>query len=312
MKVLVTGGAGFIGSHLVDFLVKKNFEVRVLDNLSTGDIKNLKDSYDKIEFIKGDIRDFETCLRATMGMEAIFHLAALGSVPRSIAEPELSLTVNLGGTVNIFSSALKNNIKKIIYASSSSVYGDSKELPKKEGKEGKPLSPYAYSKKTNEELAKLFKETYDIDFIGLRYFNVYGPRQTPEGPYAAVIPRFFKNCLNNNPPEIFGDGTQTRDFTYVEDAVLGTYNALFAKNGAWNRIYNISGGKRVSVNELAKEILNICKLNMKPIYLPERKGDVKHSLADLNLSKQLLNYNPSVDLKRGLEKSKRYYMELFK
>ncbi len=312
MKVLVTGGAGFIGSHLVDFLVQKNFEVKVLDNLSTGNIKNLKDSYDKIEFIKGDIRDFETCLKATMGMEAIFHLAALGSVPRSIAEPELSLAVNIGGTVNIFSSALKNNIKKIIYASSSSVYGDSKELPKKEGKEGKPLSPYAYSKKTNEELAKLFKETYDIDFIGLRYFNVYGPRQTPEGPYAAVIPRFFKNCLNKKPPEIFGDGTQTRDFTYVEDAILGTYNALFAKNGSWNRVYNISGGKRISVNELAKEVLNICKLNMKPVYLPERRGDVKHSLADLSLSKQLLNYNPSVDLKRGLEKSKRYYEGLFK
>lgn len=311
MKFFVTGGAGFIGSNLVDFLLYENHKVKVLDNLSTGNLNNLRHCIKKIGFIQGDIRDYNTCLDATRNVDGVFHLAALGSVPRSIEEPEDTISVNISGTSNIFSACVMNNIKKIVYASSSSVYGDSMELPKKEGREGKVLSPYAYSKKANEEMAKIFNEIYGIDFIGLRYFNVYGPRQNPEGPYAAVIPRFFKNCVNGKPPEIYGDGKQTRDFTYVEDALKGTYNAMFSKNDSWNNVFNISSGKRVSILELAEEFIKIFNLNLKPKFLPERKGDVKHSLADLSLSKKVLNYDPETELTEGLKKSKEYYEKSF-
>lgn len=311
MKFLVTGGAGFIGSNLVDFLLKENHKIKVLDNLSTGDKENLRHCIDKIEFIEGDIREFKACLEATYDVDGVFHLAALGSVPRSIEKPEDTLSVNISGTANIFSASIKQNVKKIVYASSSSVYGDSVDLPKKEGKEGKPLSPYAYSKKSNEEMARIFNEIYGVDFIGLRYFNVYGLRQDPEGPYAAVIPRFFKNCIKGLPPEIYGDGKQTRDFTFVEDAVKGTLNAMFSQKKCWNRVYNISGGKSISILELAEEFINIFNLNLKPKFLNERKGDIKHSLADLELAKEYLNYNPCIGLKEGLNKSKNYYEKLF-
>lgn len=311
MKVLVTGGAGFIGSHLVDFLIQKGYSVRVLDNLSTGKKENLAQCLKKIEFIEGDIRDFKTCLKATEGMDGVFHLAALGSVPRSIESPEISISVNISGTVNIFSSARVSDIKKVIYASSSSVYGDSEELPKREGREGKVLSPYAYSKKSNEEIAELFHKIYGTDFIGLRYFNVYGPRQDPEGPYAAVIPRFFKAYLNKKPPEIYGDGNQTRDFTYVEDAVKATFFAFISRENALNKVYNISGGKRTKILDLALEIGKICNSNLEPLFKPPRKGDVLHSLADLELSKKYLNYIPSVSLEEGLKKSKDYYQKIF-
>ncbi|MEJ5166070.1 MAG: NAD-dependent epimerase/dehydratase family protein [Thermoanaerobaculia bacterium] len=311
MRVLVTGGAGFIGSHLVDFLVQEGYYVRVLDNLSTGKKENLAHYLNKIEFIEGDIRDFKTCLKATEGMDGVFHLAALGSVPRSIESPEISISVNISGTVNIFSSARVAGIKKVIYASSSSVYGDSEELPKREGREGKVLSPYAYSKKSNEEVAELFHKIYGIDFIGLRYFNVYGPRQDPEGPYAAAVPRFFKAYLNNKPPEIYGDGKQTRDFTYVEDAVKATYLAFIADGDALNKVYNVSGGRQTKILDLALEIGKICNSNLKPLFKAPRKGDVLHSLADLNLSKKYLNYKPSVFLEEGLQKSKDYYQKIF-
>lgn len=312
MKVLITGGAGFIGSHLVDFLLKEGYSVRVLDNLSTGKRENLAHCFDKIEFIEGDIRDIKTCLKAMGGVEGVFHLAALGSVPRSIENPELSISVNISGTVNIFSSARLSGIKKIVYASSSSVYGDSEELPKREGREGKVLSPYAYSKKSNEEIAELFHKIYGTDFIGLRYFNVYGPRQDPEGPYAAAVPRFFKAYLKGSPPEIYGDGNQTRDFTYVEDAVRATYLAFISEGNALNKVYNVSGGKRTKILDLALKIGKICNSNLKPIFKPPRKGDILHSLADLNLSKKCLNYFPSISLQEGLQKSKEYYQNLFK
>lgn len=311
MKVLVTGGAGFIGSHLVDFLLKENFKIRILDNLSTGKKENLKQCFEKIEFIEGDIRDFKTCLEAVKGMDGVFHLAALGSVPRSIENPELSISVNISGTVNIFSAARLARIKKIVYASSSSVYGDSNEIPKKEGKEGRVLSPYGYSKKSNEEIAELFSRIYGIHFIGLRYFNVYGPRQNPEGPYAAVIPRFFKAYLTNKPPEIYGDGSQTRDFTYVEDAVRATFNGFLASEDAFNKVYNISGGKQIKILDLALEIGRICNSKLKPMFKPPRKGDILNSLADLSLSKKYLNYTPLKTLKEGLLASKEYYKDLF-
>lgn len=311
MRFLVTGGAGFIGSNLVDFLLSENHFVRVLDNLSTGKIGNIQHCINEIEFIEGDIRDFKTCLEATKNVDGVFHLAALGSVPRSIENPEDTLSVNILGTSNIFSACVRNKVEKVVYASSSSVYGDSKNLPKKEGKEGRPLSPYAYSKKSNEEMAKIFSDIYGINFIGLRYFNVYGPRQSPDGPYAAVIPRFFKNCINGKPPEIYGDGKQTRDFTYVEDAVKATIDAMFSNKKCWNKVYNISGGSSISILDLAEEFLKIFNLNLKPIFLPERKGDVKHSLADLTLAKTYLNYSPSNGLNEGLKKSKKYYENLF-
>lgn len=311
MKALVTGGAGFIGSHLVDFLLKKKFNVVVFDNLSTGKIENLKHCLDKIKFIEGDIRDFDLCLKALDGVDFVFHMAALGSVPRSIIEPELSLAVNIQGTANVFSACVKRGIKKVVYASSSSVYGDSKELPKKEGKEGNPLSPYAYSKKSNEEVANLFHGIYKIDFIGLRYFNVYGPRQSPEGPYAAVIPRFFKACFNFKAPEIFGNGKQTRDFTYVEDAVKANILALKAKKEGWNKNYNISGGNRVKILDLAKNIIKLCNVKLEPAFKPPRQGDILHSKADLSLSFKYLKYKPSVSLEEGLKKSKDYYKSIF-
>lgn len=311
MKTLVTGGAGFIGSHLVDFLLKEGFKVLVLDNLSTGKIENLKHCLDKIKFIEGDIRDFDLCLKVLDGVDFVFHLAALGSVPRSISEPELSLSVNIQGTANIFSACVKKSIKRVVYASSSSVYGDSKELPKKEGKEGNPLSPYAYSKKSNEEVASLFHKIYKIDFIGLRYFNVYGPRQSPDGPYAAVIPRFFKACLQFKSPEIFGDGNQTRDFTYVEDAVKANILALNAKKEGWNKNYNISGGNRVKILDLAKNIIKLCSVNLEPSFKPPRVGDILHSKADLSLSLKYLKYKPSISIEEGLKKSKDYYKSIF-
>lgn len=312
IKVLVTGGAGFIGSHLTEGLLKEGFSVRILDNLSTGKKENIASFLDKIEFLEGDIRDFETCMKATEGINVVFHLAALGSVPRSIENPQETISVNISGTTNIFFASIKRGIKKIIYASSSSVYGDSEELPKKEGREGKPLSPYAYSKKSNEEIANLFNKIYGIDFIGLRYFNVYGPRQDPEGPYAAVIPRFFKAYLNNIPPEIYGDGNQTRDFTYVEDAVLANLLAFKADKESWNKVYNVSGGRATRVLDLAKEIGKLFNSKLNPIFKPKRKGDVLHSLADLTISKKYLKYNPKTDLKEGLERSNKYYESLFK
>jgi len=312
MKVLVTGGAGFIGSHLAEYLLKEGFFVRLLDNLSTGKKENIENFLDKIEFIEGDIRDFETCMKATEGIDVVFHLAALGSVPRSIEKPQETISVNISGTTNIFFASIKKGIKKIIYASSSSVYGDSEELPKREGREGKPLSPYAYSKKSNEEIASIFNKIYGVDFIGLRYFNVYGPRQSPNGPYAAVIPRFFKAYLKGVPPEIFGDGNQTRDFTYVEDAVKANLLAYKSDKESWNRVYNVSGGKQTKILDLACEIGKLFNSNLNPSFKPKREGDVLHSLADLTLSKKYLKYNPSVDLKEGLEKSKKYYESLFK
>ncbi len=312
IRALITGGAGFIGSHLTEGLLKEGFSVRILDNLSTGKKENIASFQDKIEFLEGDIRDFETCMKATEEIDIIFHLAALGSVPRSIENPQETISVNIFGTTNIFFASIKRGIKKIIYASSSSVYGDSDELPKKEGREGKPLSPYAYSKKSNEEIAALFNKIYGVDFIGLRYFNVYGPKQDPNGPYAAVIPRFFKAYLNNIPPEIYGDGNQTRDFTYVEDAVLANLLAYKSDKKSWNKVYNISGGRQTRILDLAEEIGKLFNSKLNPVFKPKRKGDVLHSLADLILSEEYLKYKPLIDLKTGLERSKKYYESLFK
>ncbi|MBO9682443.1 MAG: SDR family oxidoreductase [Flavisolibacter sp.] len=314
MKVLVTGGAGFIGSNLVESLLKNpqvEF-VRVLDNLATGSIKNIEEfgSHSKFEFIQGDIRDYEACLNACDGIELISHQAALGSVPRSINDPLTTNEVNSTGTLNIFTAAKEKGIKRVVYAASSSTYGDHPGLPKVEDKIGNPLSPYAVTKYVNELYAKVYANVYGLQTIGLRYFNVFGPKQNPAGPYAAVIPLFIKAVLDNEPPTINGDGEHSRDFTYVANAVHANECALFTGNAeAVNEVYNVAIGERTSLNQLFEMIKEVAGSDLAPKYGPERKGDVKHSLADISKAKKLLAYNPSVSIKQGLETTFEWYRQ---
>jgi nucleoside-diphosphate-sugar epimerase len=307
---LVTGGAGFIGSHLVDALVASGARVRVLDDLSSGRRENLAGLTSKIDLVEGDIRDVETCRRACRGVEVVFHLAAVGSVPRSMKDPAHSLSVNVGGTVNVLTGARDAGTRRVVYASSSSVYGDSEALPKREGEEGRPLSPYALSKRMNEEIADLYTRCYAMELIGLRYFNVFGPRQLPDGPYAAVIPRFFKACLRGGSPTIYGDGEQSRDFTFVSDAVQANLLALSAPASVCGRAYNVAGGRGVTVNELAKTVQEAAGRGSSPRHEAPRSGDVRHSLADLTRVREMLGYQPATGLRNGLEKAREYYATL--
>lgn len=307
--VLVTGGAGFIGSHLVDALVAAGASVRVLDDLSSGRQENLAGSSKAIDLVEGDIRDVETCRRACRGSEIVFHLAAVGSVPRSMKDPAHTLAVNVGGTANVFSSCREFGVARVVYASSSSVYGDSETLPKREGDEGHPLSPYALSKRMNEELADVFTRCYGMELIGLRYFNVFGPRQDPEGPYAAAIPRFFNACLRGQSPLIYGDGKQSRDFTFVADAVQANLLAASAPASACGRAYNVAGGRGVTVNDLAIAVLEIVGRGELPRHEPPRPGDIRHSLADLTRARAELGYEPATELAAGLAESIDYYRE---
>jgi UDP-N-acetylglucosamine 4-epimerase len=311
-NILVTGGAGFIGSNLVERLLNhpEIAKVRVLDNLSTGFLKNLEEfqGRENFELVEGDIRDFDTCLKACDNIDLITHQAALGSVPRSIKDPATSNDVNIGGTVNIFSAAKESGIKRVVYAASSSTYGDSKELPKVEDKIGKPLSPYAITKYVMELYAAVFADLYAMDFIGLRYFNVFGPKQDPQGAYAAVIPLFFKAVLHGKPGTINGDGSYSRDFTYVENAVNANILALFTENpSALNQVYNIACGERTSLNELWSNICRVLGQDIEPIHGPERSGDIPHSLADVSKAKRLLNYHPAISVVHGLEKAADWY-----
>lgn len=311
-NILVTGGAGFIGSHVVDSLVNIGANVTVLDNFSTGKKENLSHSIKDINLIEGDIRNLEVCKKVMKKIELVSHQAALGSVPRSLENPSASIEVNVIGSTNIFTAARDCEVERIVFASSSSVYGDSQKLPKKEGEEGKPVSPYAFSKITVENLANVFAKCFNMKFIGLRYFNVYGTRQNPEGDYAAVIPRFFKAYLNNMPPVIFGSGNQTRDFTYVQDVVKANLLALLAESNLCNSCYNISGGNPVSINYLAETISELCgKRSIKPIYKEERVGDILHSEGDLTKSK-MIGYFPSVKIENGLKITyEKYYQFLW-
>jgi UDP-N-acetylglucosamine/UDP-N-acetylgalactosamine 4-epimerase len=314
MRILVTGGAGFIGSNLVEsLLLNPQVElVRVLDNLATGSIKNIQEfeSNGRFEFVQGDIRDYETCLKATEGIELISHQAALGSVPRSINDPLTTNEVNINGTLNIFTAAKERGIKRVVYAASSSTYGDHPGLPKIEDKIGNPLSPYAVTKYVNELYAKVYANVYGLQTIGLRYFNVFGPRQNPAGPYAAVIPLFIKAVLDNEPPTINGDGEHSRDFTYVANAVHANECALFTNNvKAVDEVYNVAVGERTSLNQLFETIKEIAGSDLAPIYGPERTGDVKHSLADITKAKVLLAYNPSVSIKLGLKTTFEWYRQ---
>jgi UDP-N-acetylglucosamine 4-epimerase len=313
-RVLVTGGAGFIGSNLVEALLADNSVtlVRVLDNLATGSFKNIEpfQNDNRFEFIEGDIRDYNTCLQACTGIDFISHQAALGSVPRSVNDPLTSNNVNITGTLNIFTAAKEKGVKRIVYAASSSTYGDHPGLPKLEDKIGNPLSPYAVTKYVNELYAKVYANLYGMELIGLRYFNIFGPRQNPKGPYAAVIPLFVKAIMENEPPVINGDGEHSRDFTYVSNAVQANINAMFTANKeAANQVYNIACGEQTSLNQLFNELRKIAGSNLEAKHGPERKGDVKHSLADISKAKNLLGYNPTITVEDGLKKTFEWYQQ---
>lgn len=313
-NILLTGGAGFIGSNLTRALLEdpRVSKLRVLDNFSTGYRKNLETAanHPKFELIEGDIRDFQTCLQAMEGMDVVSHQAALGSVPRSIADPINTNATNIDGTLNIYTAAHKIGIKRVVYAASSSTYGDSESLPKVEHTIGRPLSPYAVTKYVMELYADVFAKTYGMELIGLRYFNVFGPYQSPKGAYAAVIPLFMDAVLNQQAPTINGDGSFSRDFTYVDNVVQANCNALFTSNPASvNQVYNIAFGESTTLLQLFDFIKEIAGSNLQPDFGPFRKGDIPHSLASIEKAKTLLNYHPEISVRNGLQKAFEWYCQ---
>jgi UDP-N-acetylglucosamine 4-epimerase len=312
MKILVTGGAGFIGSNLVEALLNRSDVqlVRVLDNLATGSEDNIKEfaGNPRFEFQKGDIRSVSDCMRAVEGIDVISHQAALGSVPRSMKDPLTTNDVNITGTLNILNTAKETGIKRVIYAASSSTYGDHPGLPKVEDQIGRPLSPYAVTKYVNELYAKVFADVYGLEVIGLRYFNVFGPRQNPKGAYAAVIPLFMQSVLSNEPPTINGDGEHSRDFTFVANAVQANIRAILTDNKeAINEVFNVAFGERTTLNQLFENIKSIAGSDLAPIYGPNRPGDILHSLADISKAKRLLGYDPAVSVRDGLKQTFEWY-----
>ncbi|CAN5428445.1 SDR family oxidoreductase [soil metagenome] len=313
--ILVSGGAGFIGSNLVEYLLVHGAKkVRVLDNLSNGFVRNFEAfrTHPAFEFMEGDITNEEDCRKACEGITMLSHQAALGSVPRSIKNPIATSDANTTGFLNMMVAARDAGVKRIVYASSSSVYGDSTVSPKKENQLGKPLSPYAVSKLTNELYASVFAMHYGLEIIGLRYFNVFGPNQDPNGPYAAAIPLFMNSLLFDKDAVIFGDGEQTRDFTFVENAVQANVRALFCTNNeAYGKVYNVAVSEAVSVNDLYSIIAEITGNNKKPSYAPERKGDIKNSLADISMAHNLLGYDPHFRIKEGLDVTVMWFRKAF-
>jgi len=315
-NILVTGGAGFIGSNIVKALLndERIGLVRVLDNFATGFKSNLKEfeSNSNFDLLEGDIRDYKTCLQALDGIDLISHQAALGSVPRSLKDPITTNSVNITGTLNVFNAAVEKNIERVVFAASSSTYGDSTNLPKVEHIIGKPLSPYAITKYVNELYADIFSRAYNFNFIGLRYFNVFGPNQDPNGAYAAVIPLFYKAAIQNEAPTINGDGSFSRDFTYIENTVQANILALFSDNQeALNQIYNVACGYRTNLKELWLKIKEYSSSEADAIYGPNRPGDIPHSLADISKIKSNLNYGVQVSVEEGLKKSFEYYKSIF-
>lgn len=301
---LITGGAGFIGSNLVNYLLKYGAgKVRVLDNLSTGFYRNIEQFMDNkaFEFIEGDICDALTCRKACDGIDFVLHHAALGSVPRSIKDPIASNETNVSGFLNMLVAAKDTLVKRMVYAASSSTYGDSKELPKVEDRIGKPISPYAVTKLVNELYAEVFTRTYGLKSIGLRYFNVFGPNQDPGGAYAAVIPLFMQCLLEDKPVLIHGDGTQTRDFTFIENVVQANVKALLSSNEPSYPVYNVAFNERISLNQLWEELKSIHGTDPGVVYGPSRVGDIKDSLADIGRIRDDLGYDPAFDVKAGLK-----------
>jgi len=314
MNILITGGAGFIGSNLAEHFLDhpKVQTVRVLDDLSNGYIENVDRLRHRAgyEFIRGDIRDYETCIEAMKDMDRVSHQAALGSVPRSIQNPMATNAVNVGGTVNILHAAHASGIDRVVLAFSSSTYGDSEELPKVEARIGAPLSPYAVSKVAAEQYAHVFKLTYGLDYIGLRYFNIFGPYQNPNNPYAAVIPIFCKAFIQGETPTINGDGTYSRDFTNIANAIQANERALFTENAqALNEVYNVACGDQISLNEMVTDLQKISGKQIAPHYGPVRPGDVPHSRADISKIRERLEYEPEVRFYQGLEEVYHWYKE---
>lgn len=305
LSFLITGGGGFIGSNIVEYLLKYNAKrVRVLDDFSNGHRKNLTEFHANpaFELVEGDIRDLHTCIDAMRDIDYVSHQAALGSVPRSINDPATTNAVNISGFLNMM-IALKDSttVKRMVYAASSSTYGDSKALPKVEDAIGKPLSPYAVTKYVNELYADVFGKTYDTDVIGLRYFNVFGPKQSPDGAYAAVIPLFMQALKDGKSPKINGDGEQTRDFTFVDNAVQANIKGFFASENAKNQVFNVACGERISINYLWNSLKESASSTIDAIYGPPRQGDVRDSLADINKAQSLLGYQPMYTVREGLK-----------
>ena len=310
-KFLVTGGAGFIGSNLTEAILNLGYKVRVLDNFSTGKRENIEGflNDENFELLEGDIRDIETCRKACEGVDYVLHQAAWGSVPRSIKMPVLYEEINVKGHLNMMEAARENKIKKFVYASSSSVYGDHPVLPKKEGVEGNILSPYALTKKVNEEFADLYFRLYGLETVGMRYFNVFGRRQDPNGFYAAVIPKFVKQLINNEAPQINGDGETSRDFTYIDNVIEANLKACLAGKEASGQAFNIAYGGRETLNNLYNKLCKLLNKDIRPIYKEERAGDIRHSNADISKAKKLLGYSPDYSMDRGLELTIEWYKE---
>ena len=308
---LVTGGAGFIGSNLCEAILKLGYRVRCLDDLSTGKKANvdLFVNNDNYEFILGDIKDYETCFKVTKGVDYVLNQAAWGSVPRSIEMPLFYCANNIQGTLNMLEASRQNGVKKFVYASSSSVYGDEPVLPKKEGREGNLLSPYALTKRCDEEWAKQYTRHYGLDTYGLRYFNVFGRRQDPNGAYAAVIPKFIKQLIHGERPTINGDGQQSRDFTYIENVIEANLKACLAPSSVAGEAFNIAYGGREFLNDIYKGLVEALDVNIEPIYGPDRAGDIKHSNADITKARELLGYNPDWSFERGIKAAIEWYKE---
>ncbi|MBO5166203.1 MAG: SDR family oxidoreductase [Lachnospiraceae bacterium] len=308
---LVTGGAGFIGSNLCEAIIEMGYTVRCLDNLSTGNYDNIAhlEGNDRFTFIKGDIRDLDTCMDACKGVDYVLNQAAWGSVPRSIEMPLLYEEINIRGTLNMMEAARQNGVKKFVYASSSSVYGDHPVLPKKEGQEGNLLSPYALTKRVDEEYGKLYKKLYGLDTYGLRYFNVFGRRQNPEGMYAAVIPKFIKLLLNEEVPTINGDGRQSRDFTYIDNVIEANLKACLASSEAGGEAFNIGAGGREFLIDIYNALCKALDKDIEPIYGPARAGDIRDSNADITKARELLGYDPEYDFAKGIALAIDWYKE---
>ena len=308
---LVTGGAGFIGSNLCEAILKMGYKVRCLDDLSTGKQANVDLFLDDPDytFIKGDIKDLDTCMAACEGVDYVLNQAAWGSVPRSIEMPLVYERNNIMGTLNMMEAARQQGVKKFVYASSSSVYGDHPVLPKKEGQEGNLLSPYALTKRVDEEFAKLYTKLYGLDTYGMRYFNVFGRRQDPDGAYAAVIPKFIKQLMNDEAPTINGDGMQSRDFTYIENVIEANLKACLASHEAAGNVFNIAYGGREYLIDIYHSLTKALGKDIEPKFGPDRAGDIKHSNADISKAREMLGYDPDYDFDSGLKLAIDWYVE---